>query len=82
MQTLNKGEWAEFYLSVKLLADGRLYYGDEKLDIIQNKYFDIDKVLKIKGKLNQTFYINNKNIIFENSKISRDFLNESANKIF
>lgn len=32
MQTLNKGDWAEFYTFIKLLADGRVYYGDEGLN--------------------------------------------------
>jgi len=82
MQTLNKGEWAEFYAFIKLLADGRVYYGDEGLNIVENKYFDIDKILKTRGKLDQIFYITDKNIKFENSEISRDDLKNSANKIF
>jgi len=82
MQTLNKGEWAEFYTFIRLLADGRLYYGDEELNIINDKYFDIDKILKKKDKTDQIFYISSEKINFENSEVSRDVLKNSANKIF
>lgn len=69
MQTLNKGEWAEFYAFIRLLAQGRLYYGDKDLNIIEDEYFDIDKILKTKtGKTDHIFYIYDENIKFDGLK--------------
>jgi len=82
MQRLNKGEWAEFYAFIKLLADGRIYYGDEKLNRIEAKFFDVDKILKTKNEADQIFYIQGKDIKFENSNISREKLKNSAKNIF
>ncbi len=41
----NKGEWSEPYVFLKLLADGRIYAGDENLKRIEAMYFPILKVI-------------------------------------
>ncbi|MCI6753016.1 MAG: HpaII family restriction endonuclease [Selenomonas bovis] len=46
MITGNKGEWSELYALVYLLALGRLYAADEKLNIIHSCYFPILKILR------------------------------------
>ncbi len=43
---LNKGEWAEFYVLLKLLGDGRLYAADELLRKKHNCYLDILRVIR------------------------------------
>ena len=36
----NKGEWAEIYIFLKLLADGKLYAADRNLKKIDDTYLD------------------------------------------
>lgn len=43
---LNKGEWAEFYVLLKLLGDGRLYTADNLLRKNLNNYLDIIRVIR------------------------------------
>lgn len=43
---LNKGEWAEFYVLLKLLGEGRLYTADKLLRKNINNYLDIIKVIR------------------------------------
>jgi type II restriction enzyme len=43
---LNKGEWSEVYVFLKLLADGKLYAADKDLNKIEEIYYPILKVLK------------------------------------
>lgn len=43
---LNKGEWSEVYVFLKLLADGKLYAADKDLNKIETIYYPILKVLK------------------------------------
>jgi len=82
MQTLNKGEWAEFYVFIKLLADGRLYYGDEKMNILPDEYFEIDKILKMRNGVDQVFYIYDTKIESDTIETDRNDLRESAQRIF
>ncbi len=42
----NKGEWSELYAFFKLLADGRLYSGDGKLNRYDDKYYPILKIFR------------------------------------
>ena len=44
--TGNIGEWSEIYVHLRLLADGVLYSGDEKLKKIINKYLKIIKIFR------------------------------------
>lgn len=41
MLTGNKGEWSEFYVLLKLLAEGELHSADENLNRIEEKYFPV-----------------------------------------
>ena len=43
---LNKGEWAEFYVLLKLLGEGRLYTADKLLRKNLNNYLDIIRVIR------------------------------------
>lgn len=43
---LNKGEWAEFYVFLKLLGDGRLYTADNLLRKNINNYLDIIRIIR------------------------------------
>jgi hypothetical protein len=42
----NKGEWSEPYALLKLLADGKLYLGDENFNKIKDVFYPIIKVLR------------------------------------
>lgn len=44
--TLNKGEWAEFYVMLKLLGEGRLYTADKMLKKKLDSYLDVLKVIR------------------------------------
>ncbi len=45
-KTLNKGEWAEFYVMLKLLGEGRLYTADKLLRKNYNSYLDVLKIIR------------------------------------
>lgn len=42
----NKGEWAELYVFLKLLGEGRLYAADEKLNKRKDSYLDVLRILR------------------------------------
>ena len=42
----NKGEWSEIYTMFKLLADGKLYDGDESYNKKPNSYYPILQILR------------------------------------
>ncbi len=43
---LNKGEWAEFYVMLKLLGEGKLYTADKTLKKKLDSYLDIFKIIR------------------------------------
>ena len=43
---LNKGEWAEFYVLLKLLGEGRLYAADEHLRKKPDSYLEVLKIIR------------------------------------
>ena len=43
---LNKGEWAEFYVMLKLLGEGKLYTADKMLKKKFDNYLDVLKVIR------------------------------------
>lgn len=43
---LNKGEWAEFYVMLKLLGEGKLYTADKLLQKNYKSYLDILKIIR------------------------------------
>lgn len=59
----NKGEWSEVYAHFKLMADGILFTGDEKLRKSNDLYFPILKVLRLENnyKEDNVFTIDNVN---------------------
>lgn len=71
--TGNKGEWSEVYTLFKLLADGKLYIGDENQNLIKDYYFPIVQILR-NEKDGEFIYKVNKNNTIE---IVNDFNNES-----
>jgi type II restriction enzyme len=46
LHTGNKGEWSEIYAFFKILSDQVLYAADEDLEKIQDKYLDVQKVIR------------------------------------
>jgi len=46
----NKGEWSEIYAFLRLLADGKLFAADDKLNRICNMYFPIMKIIREETK--------------------------------
>ncbi len=42
----NKGEWSELYTFLKLLADGRLYCGDGRLNRYDDRFYPILEVFR------------------------------------
>ena len=45
-KTLNKGEWAEFYVMLKLLGEGKLYTADNILKKKLDSYLDVLKIIR------------------------------------
>lgn len=45
-KTLNKGEWAEFYVMMKLLGEGRLYTANKLLQKNYQSYLDVLKIIR------------------------------------
>ncbi len=43
---LNKGEWAEFYVMLKLLGEGKLYSADKTLKKKFDSYLDVLKIIR------------------------------------
>ncbi|GFH41857.1 hypothetical protein Hs30E_04080 [Lactococcus hodotermopsidis] len=46
MKKFNKGEWSELYVFLTILADGKLYAADEKLNKIESTFYTILKVIR------------------------------------
>ena len=54
----NKGEWSELYTFFKLLADGKLYSGDGKLNRYDEKWFPILEIFQDDSPNRNTYKIN------------------------
>lgn len=83
----NKGEWSELYAFFKLLAEGRLYCGDGKLNRYDDKYYPILKIFR-NDAINRNTYkvISAKNSILVrgatvNIEISQKEFKEEAEKL-
>lgn len=61
---LNKGEWAEFYVMMKLLGEGRLYTANKLLQKNYQSYLDVLKIIRQECETQVLEYI-----IDENSSI-------------
>lgn len=42
----NKGEWSELYAFARLLKEGKMYAADENVNMIEDVYFPILKILR------------------------------------
>ena len=58
---LNKGEWAEFYVMLKLLGEGKLYTADKTLKKKLDSYLDILKIIRQEYDTQVLEYIVNEN---------------------
>ncbi len=56
-KNFNKGEWAEFYVLLKLLGDGRLYMADNMLEKKFDTYLDVLKVIREEAKRGTLEYV-------------------------
>jgi len=52
----NKGEWSEFYAFLKILTDRKLFAADENLEIIQDKFYLVLKVIREEAKNGRKIY--------------------------
>lgn len=82
MQKFNKGEWSELYVFVKLLSEGKIHYGDELFNVIPDKYFGIDRIIKNSKDGDKLYSIGLENIEVDNVRIDRQYLSQLANEIF
>ncbi|MEI7652962.1 MAG: HpaII family restriction endonuclease [bacterium] len=53
---VNKGEWSELYTLLKLLADQKLYAGDENLKKLEDIFFPILKIYTAKGTVKESAF--------------------------
>lgn len=56
--TGNKGEWSEIYVFLKLLATGRLYAADANLNVLENIYYPILKILREENNSSREYCVN------------------------
>lgn len=65
----NKGEWGEPYALLKLLADGKLYLGDENFNKVKDIFYPIIKVLRHEKERHVEFSIKDKLIVVSDGKL-------------
>ena len=65
----NKGEWSEPYALLKLLADGKLYLGDENFNKVKGLFYPIIKVLRHEKERAVEFSIQTKLIVISDGKL-------------
>lgn len=82
MNKLNKGEWAEFYVMLKLLSEGKLHTANALLKKNINNYLDIIKVIREETENNIIHYIINKDTIQIKQKDSDMVLAEIDKSLF
>ncbi len=54
--TGNKGEWSEFYTLLKVLAEQKLYSADANLQILENIFYPVLRVISAKNTANEVHY--------------------------
>ncbi len=69
MLTGNKGEWSEPYALLKLLAEGKLYLGDENFNKVKGIFYPIIKVLRHEKERSVEFSIQDKLIVISDGKL-------------
>lgn len=84
MLTGNKGEWSEIYVLLKLLSEGKIYAADSELNVLDDIYFPIIKIIReeIPGEIKEYFTGEHIQIFLNGKKIKsvekNDFDRESA----
>jgi len=58
----NKGEWSEIYAFLKLLGEKRVYGADGDLNIKEDVYYDINKIIREETKGKKTEYVVNEDL--------------------
>lgn len=68
----NKGEWSELYAFFKLLADGRLYRGDGKLNRYDDEFYPILEIFRDDSANRNTYKVqaDKSNILITGEKIN------------
>lgn len=67
---VNKGEWAELFVFLKALADGKIYSADENLEKVEEIFYVILSAIKQDGILNKEYQrieLTNKVLLLENN---------------
>lgn len=54
----NKGEWSELYTTLKLLADGKIYAADDKMEKVESLVYPILKILREEKEKSRNYSIN------------------------
>lgn len=83
----NKGEWSELYAFARLLKEGKMYAADENVNMIENVYFPILKILREESATEEFAYEPGQVIkIFRNDElideISVETVAENAQLLF
>lgn len=63
MITGNKGEWSEIYTLFKLLGDKLLFTGDANLQVIENAFYPIIRIIRNESGTNYEYGINDDLVI-------------------
>lgn len=81
---LNKGEWAEFYVMLKLLGEGKLYTANALLQKNADSYLDIIKVIREESETGVVNYIvdEEKDIVQIRKKESDELLGQVDKSLF
>ena len=52
---VNKGEWAELFVFLKALAEGKIYSADENLEKVEKSFYVILSAIKQEGAINKEY---------------------------
>lgn len=78
----NKGEWSELYVFLELLKDGKLYLADKNFNKMQDRFFEIVRIIRE----NIDYFTGNEIKIFCNNEycmsISLDKVEYFSKKLF
>lgn len=62
-EAYNKGEWSEFYVFIKILAERQLLAADPDLNPLEGVYYPVQKVLRNEPEIERTYDLKNAEII-------------------
>lgn len=80
----NKGEWSELYTFIKLLADGKIYCGDGKLNRYDDRFYPILEAFRDDSPNRNSYKINHGSILVAGESISievpqQEFMSQAKN---